>query len=501
MVVLRGLWTETGGKDMIFNSDEYLLLLLPGALLLYFFLNRLRFSGVSKLWLVAASFFFYSWSSTRYLPLLAGSVLFNFLIGSMLSRSNVWSRSTRRSLLFIAIAANIMVLVYCKYSDFLVANVNYLLSTSFSVRHLALPLAVSFFTFTQLAYLVDTYRDPSRRDTLLDYSLFVSFFPYLIAGPIPRRMEIMPQLDRIKAAVPDYHNLLVGLCLLFVGLIKKVLIADHFAEWSANGFDVLSHPNFLQAWAASLSYTFQIYFDFSGYTDMAIGSALMFNIKLPLNFNSPYKALDIQDFWRRWHITLSRFLRDYVYIPLGGSRAEEGRVCLNLMATFLICGLWHGAGWTFLFWGFLHGSAIIVHRLWKKFGMGLPVWLAWVATFNFVNAAWVFFRARKWSDATKVLAGMCGFNSVVLPDILPSKGLAFLRAAGIHFMRWDEIMQGGRDVYIYIAAALGVCLLLRNSNRLLDEYRPDWKVLFVMAAGAYAMLNMEKLTEFLYFNF
>ncbi len=201
---------------MIFNSDEYLLLLLPGALLLYFLLNRVRLPGLPKLWLLAISFFFYSWSSTRYLPLLAGSILFNFLIGSMPSRSTVGNGSTRRSLLIIAIAANIMVLAYCKYTDFLVTNINYILSTSFSMRHIALPLGISFFTFTQLAYLVDTYRDPSKPHTILDYSLFVSFFPYLVAGPIPRRTEIVPQLNRIREAVPDYQNLLLGLCLLFV---------------------------------------------------------------------------------------------------------------------------------------------------------------------------------------------------------------------------------------------------------------------------------------------
>jgi len=486
---------------MMFNSDEYLLLFLPCTVFLYFLLNRLRLSGISKLWLVVASFFFYGWSGTWYLPLLAGSILFNFSIGNVLSRSTARNGSTRRPLLVIAIAVNIVLLAYCKYTGFLLTNINYLVPTSFSLRYVALPLGISFFTFTQLSYLVDMYRNPSRPHKLLDYSLFVSFFPYLIAGPIPRRTEIMPQLKRIRDAVPNYHNLLVGLCLLFVGLIKKVLIADHLAEWSANGFDVLSHPDFLQAWAASLSYTFQIYFDFSGYTDIALGSALMFNIRLPLNFNSPYKALNIQDFWRRWHITLSRFLRDYVYIPLGGNRAGESRVCLNLMATFLICGMWHGAGWTFLFWGFLHGSAIIVHRLWEKTGRQLPVWLAWLVTFNFVNAAWVFFRARAWKDAVKVVAGMGGLNGVVFFDILQSKRMAVLRAAGIRFMQWNEIMKGGRDVYVYIVAAFGICLLLRNSNRLLDEYKPDWKVLFVMAVGAYAMLNMEKLTEFLYFNF
>lgn len=223
----------------------------------------------------------------------------------------------------------------------------------------------------------------------------MTFFPYLLSGPIVRYSQLMPQFESVPGRSVDYRNLSLGLFLLSIGLFKKVCIADEFAQWATGAFDMPIRLNFLYAWAASLSYTFQIYFDFSGYTDMAIGAALMLNIRLPINFNSPYKALDIQDFWRRWHITLSSFLRDYIYIPLGGNRVREGHLLLNLMITFLIGGIWHGAGWTFVIWGFLHGLATVIHRLWKMTNIKLPKAIAWLLTFGFVNVAWVFFRAKK----------------------------------------------------------------------------------------------------------
>ncbi|MGB6019807.1 MAG: MBOAT family O-acyltransferase, partial [Sulfurimonadaceae bacterium] len=266
--------------------------------------------------------------------------------------------------------------------------------------------AISFFTFQQIAYLVDSYRGETAEYDFLNYALFVTFFPQLIAGPIVHHAEMMPQFASKWNLVKNYKNIATGLFIFSIGLFKKVVIADTFAKWATAGFDHAETLNLLEAWATSLSYTFQLYFDFSGYTDMAIGAALLFNIKLPINFNSPYKALDIQDFWRRWHITLSRFLRDYIYIPLGGNRKGSFRTYNNLLATFILGGIWHGAGWTFVFWGLLHGMALVVHRFWKSIGFTMPNILAWFITFNFINIAWVFFRAREWDDAIKVLTGM-----------------------------------------------------------------------------------------------
>jgi D-alanyl-lipoteichoic acid acyltransferase DltB (MBOAT superfamily) len=212
--------------------------------------------------------------------------------------------------------------------------------------------------------------------------------------------------------VKRYKNIALGLFIFSIGLFKKVVIADTFAVWATNGFDKAETLNLIEAWATSLSYTFQLYFDFSGYADMAIGAALLFNIKLPINFNSPYKATDIQDFWRRWHITLSHFLRDYIYIPLGGNRKGEFRTYNNLLITFLLGGLWHGAGWTFIFWGFLHGAALVIHRMWQKLNFKLNTIIAWFITFNFINISWVFFRAKEWDDAIKVLNGMVNLNDL-----------------------------------------------------------------------------------------
>ena len=236
---------------------------------------------------------------------------------------------------------------------------------------------------------------------------------------------MMPQFANLKNRVINYKNIALGLFIFSIGLFKKVVIADSFAVWATNGFDKAAVLNLFEAWATSLSYTFQLYFDFSGYCDMAIGAALLFNIKLPINFNSPYKALNIQDFWRRWHITLSRFLRDYIYIPLGGNRKGRLRTYANLMATFIIGGIWHGAGWTFVFWGFLHGVALVIHRIWSELGFKMNKFLAWFITFNFINITWVFFRAKEWDDALKVLKGMFGLSGIVLPNFLEAK-LVFL---------------------------------------------------------------------------
>ena len=338
-----------------------------------------------------SSLFFYSWWNIIYLPLILGSVLFNYIIGVSLSKRSDHTQIRKKQLLAFGIIFNIFLLGYFKYADFFIHNVNYISNTNFPTLGLVLPLAISFFTFQQITYLVDSYKKETKEHDFLNYAVFVTFFPQLIAGPIVHHKEMMPQFANVRNKVKNYKNIVLGIFIFSIGLFKKVVIADTFALWATHGFDVANTLNIFEAWATSLSYTFQLYFDFSGYTDMAIGAALLFNIKLPINFNSPYKALNIQDFWKRWHITLSRFLRDYVYIPLGGNRKGKYRVYSNLLVTFLIGGLWHGAGWTFIFWGFLHGVAMAVHRVWKELNFTVNKYLAWFVTFNFLNASWVFF--------------------------------------------------------------------------------------------------------------
>ena len=356
--------------------------------------------------LVFASLFFYSWWNVAYLPLILGSILFNYVVGNTLSDESKKIRVGKKALLVFGIASNLALLGYFKYSDFFIENFNLITDSAINPLHVILPLGISFFTFTQIAFLVDSYKGEVKEYDFLRYMLFVTYFPHLLAGPIIHHKDMMPQFASRWNMAIRYKNVAAGLFLFSIGLFKKVVIADTFAVWANNGFDTAVTLNMIEAWATSLSYTFQLYFDFSGYTDMAIGASLLFNIKLPINFNSPYKATSIQDFWRRWHITLSTFLKDYIYIPLGGNRKGTFRTSTNLMATFILGGIWHGAGWTFVFWGFLHGVALVINHLWKSIGLKMPMLLAWFITFNFVNIAWVFFRAKEWSDALKVLRAM-----------------------------------------------------------------------------------------------
>ncbi len=341
----------------------------------------------------------------------------------------------------------------------------------------------------------------TKQYDFLNYCLFVTFFPQLIAGPIVHHKEMMPQFANLKNRIINYKNIALGLFIFSIGLFKKVVIADSFAVWATNGFDKATVLNLFEAWATSLSYTFQLYFDFSGYCDMAIGAALLFNIKLPINFNSPYKALNIQDFWRRWHITLSRFLRDYIYIPLGGNRKGRLRTYANLMATFIIGGIWHGAGWTFVFWGFLHGVALVIHRIWSELGFKMNKFLAWFITFNFINITWVFFRAKDWEDALKVLKGMFGLSGIVLPNFLLAK-LGFLKSLGVGFGGFMVNIDGNFFVILLIILCFFLILIFKSSSNLIDGFKVNYKILMLsVLCFTYGILSLNKVSEFLYFNF
>lgn len=443
--------------------------------------------------MVFASLFFYSWWNVIYLPLILGSILFNFAVGSTITKmgesASVKKGFSRKGLLSFGILSNITLLAYFKYMDFFITNANALWGTHWDLMHIILPLGISFFTFTQIAYLVDAYRDEVKEMDYLNYTLFVTFFPHLLAGPILHHKEMMPQFDSLKSKVINHKNIAAGLFLFSIGLFKKVVIADTFAQWANAGFDTAQTLNLIEAWATSLSYTFQLYFDFSGYTDMALGVALLFNIKLPINFNSPYKALDIQDFWRRWHITLSRFLRDYIYIPLGGNRNGELRTYSNLFTVFLVGGLWHGASWMFVIWGALHGSAIVIHRAWKSFGFSMNKYLAWFITFNFINITWIFFRAKDWDDAYKILKAMSGISNAHVHEI----------------HRIKELFPSlGMSSYTlpFIIAAFIITFGFKNSSLYSQNFDFEKKMLIVSIFFAiYSVLNLSNVTEFLYFNF
>jgi len=490
---------------MLFNSYEFIFFFLPITFFVYFWLNKKRLTQASKAWMVFASLFFYSWWNIIYLPLILGSILFNFTIGSTITKLSGTEPSkkgiSRKTILAFGVISNILLLGYFKYMDFFIRNTNALTGTHLDLMHIVLPLGISFFTFTQIAYLVDAYRNEIKEMDYLNYTLFVTFFPHLLAGPILHHKEMMPQFDTIKNKVLNYKNIALGLFLFSVGLFKKVVIADTFAEWANAGFATQNALNFFEAWATSLSYTFQLYFDFSGYTDMALAVALLFNIRLPINFNSPYKALNIQDFWRRWHITLSRFLRDYIYIPLGGNRNGELRTYSNLFTVFLIGGLWHGASWMFVAWGAMHGVAIVLHRAWQQMGQKMNTLLAWFITFNFINITWIFFRAKEWTDAKNVLSGMLGIHGIMLPEKYADK-LSFLEDFGVIFGTVYEHINGKAQTTLYVIVGFGMVLALKNSMQQKDSFKPTrLNLIFTLAIFLTAVSMMSRVSEFLYFNF
>lgn len=489
---------------MLFNSLEFIFFFLPFSFFIYFSLLKKRLIIGAKGFLVFASLFFYSWWNVSYLPIILSSILFNYVIGRSLNPHQNKIPIQRRSLLIFGIVCNIALLGYFKYTDFLIENFNLAYDVSLSPLNLALPLAISFFTFQQIAYLVDSYRGETAEYDFLNYALFVTFFPQLIAGPIVHHGQMMPQFMSKWKLVPNHKNIATGLFIFSIGLFKKVVIADTFAQWATAGFDQAPVLNFFEAWGTSLSYTFQLYFDFSGYADMAIGAALLFNIKLPINFNSPYKALNIQDFWRRWHITLSGFLRDYVYIPLGGSRKGEIRTYTNLFSTFIIGGIWHGAGWTFIFWGAGHGLAIVIYRIWNKIGCVMPKALAWFITFNFINITWVFFRAKEWVDAVKVIKGMLGISGVVITQ-KREELLSFL--SSIEWITFGKVTQhigGGSDVIKLILVGFVITLAFKNSVEIASKraFKAHHAIFVSITILCFYLMSIEmKESPFLYFNF
>lgn len=468
---------------MLFNDPNYIFCFLPLALAGYFFLTHLNKKTVSKLWLISASLFFYAYWEISYLLLIGLSTVANFILGNIIRQKNL-------AALRLGITLNLMLLAYYKYADFFIDNVNSVFSTQLINLELVLPLAISFFTFQQIAYLVDCYRSNVPRYSFLDYSLFVTFFPQLIAGPIVHHSQMMPQFSNANNQRLIIKNIEKGLFIFAIGLFKKIVIADYLAGWADSGFNDVTQLNSVSAWLAALSYTFQLYFDFSGYCDMAIGAALMLNIKLPINFNSPYKAKNIQDFWRRWHITLSNWLRDYIYIPLGGNRDSSYSTYFNLFVTFLLGGLWHGAAWTFVIWGAMHGAAIAAHRMLLQLSIPIPHAVAHLTTFTFVIMAWVMFRANSLDDALTVYQQMLMLQT---------------HDSTISLITDQHLFQGA----ILLAATL-FCFYTPSSMQLADklQQQDNWRTSVVPAIFTGLVLffsiianNKTVSSPFLYFNF
>ena len=512
---------------MLFNSYAFLFVFLPVCLLGVFALGSRGWTRAASLWLSAASLGFYAWWnpdpsapwSPKYLALIVGSIVFNYTLGVRISAQTArGARASAKAALTLGVVVNLSTLAYFKYANFLVDNLNALAGTQLAVGHIALPLAISFFTFTQIAYLVDAFHGVTKEYNFRWYLLFVSFFPHLIAGPIVLYRSLMPQFAQRETWRFNAENFAGGLTLFAFGLCKKAFIADTLAPL-ANAVFGGAAPGAFVAWAGVLAYTLQLYFDFSGYSDMAIGLGKMFNVRFPLNFNSPYKARDIIDFWRRWHITLSSFLRDHLYIPLGGSRHGPVRRYANLFLTMLLGGLWHGAGWTFVLWGALHGVYLVVNHAWLHFIEG-KVWAQSAAlrfggravTLLAVIVGWVFFRAKTAPQALALLGGMAGAHGAALP--LQLQPLLALFAAPLH-LGFASAPFRVQDLWIVAVAGL-IALFAPNTDELFrlalpakqtaTEPRAAWHpsarwAVFTAFVLGISVFKLSGVTEFLYFQF
>ncbi|MEC4750294.1 MBOAT family protein [Methylomicrobium sp. Wu6] len=524
---------------MLFNSYVFIFAYLPIVFFGYFSLGRYSHK-LAAAWLALASIFFYGWWDARFTALLLGSIAVNYSAGYAIAQ-RLFIRP--KLLLILAVSFNLLLLGYFKYFNFFIDNLNQLAGAGFENTPILLPLGISFFTFTQIAFLVDSYQGKAHEYNLIHYTLFVTYFPHLIAGPVLHHKEMMPQFAESSSGKIDAGNVAIGTSIFIIALAKKILLADSLAEFATPIFAAVhagGHPMLIEAWIAALSYTLQLYFDFSAYSEMAIGLSLMFNVRLPINFDSPYKSTSIIEFWRRWHMTLSRFLRDYLYIPLGGNRKGTIRRHANLIATMLLGGLWHGAGWPFVIWGGLHGCYLMINHVWLEFkkrrgwtkGGKIAQFLAGLLTFTAVVVGWVFFRAETLHDAIDMLRGMAGMNGCALSRKLADSTMeSLLRPLDIHFigtLPLTELDSG--NAFKIVLPSLLIIFYLPNLQQSFAAYRPAlpitdapaeqeklppsgrlasicrWRPMPAHAWGlgllfVYTLLHFTKVSEFLYFRF
>lgn len=518
---------------MFFSSPVFLFAFLPITLLGYYLIGKTTNRRLAISWMVIASLVFYGFYNPFHLALILCSIAFNFAIGSALNNNSISAHS--RLLLLSGITINLLLLGYFKYANFFVDNVNIVFQSHFTINAIILPLGISFFTIQQIAYLVDIYRERLEKHNFIDYCLFIAFFPKIISGPIVRFNEIMPQIAGIHLPCVTKKNIAIGVTVVVFGLFKKVILADNLGIYADPVFSAVegNQIGFFDAWIGALAYTFQLYFDFSGYCDMAIGIALMFGIRLPLNFYSPYKATSIVDFWRRWHITLSRFIRDYLYIPLGGNRRGFPRQIFNLLVVMAIAGLWHGAGWTFIIWGTLHGLYLSINHIWrrltKKSGQLLENHIVWrtalsiFVTFILVTVAWVFFRADTVTTAIDIFLGMIGINGLSLPvglyDMLGVFGPS-LKNIGVTFT--EIITTSPISAFIWIITSLVICWFLPNVQEYMSDFYPTldsfreegekyywwmkwspsfWSAAILGVMATSVLLGLAHVSEFIYSTF
>jgi D-alanyl-lipoteichoic acid acyltransferase DltB (MBOAT superfamily) len=514
---------------MLFNSGEFLFFFLPVVFLIFIYLARTGNTGAQIVWLVIASVVFYGSWKPIYLLLMFFSMGMNFGIGRILSRQDKWRR---RSILVFGVTANLALLAYYKYANFFVENLNAGFGTHWDIGNIILPLAISFYTFTQIAYLVDAWRGEAREYSFMHYCLFVTFFPHLIAGPLMHHQEIIPQFAKLRPREELWPDIAVGLTIMAIGMFKKVVLADSLALYVDPLFDAAAQGgpiNTMDAWIATIGFSLQIYFDFSGYSDMAIGSARLFGIRLPENFRSPYKSASIIDFWRRWHMTLSRFLRDYLYISLGGNRHGSSRRYLNLVITMLLGGLWHGAAWTFVIWGGLHGLYLCINHGWRavcgvlgldRFRTSPLLTPIYVLITSLASAlAFLVFRAADVHSTLAILKpGFTHFSLAPTATLQQVSSESFL---GQCFAAWGMGAGGYLPVYTLLGICLFICWFLPNTQQYMRRYDPVlWQgapdttgpVVFHWQPGwgsatlaavlfGISLLSMSAVTEFIYFQF
>ena len=507
---------------MLFNSSIFILAFLPVTLALFFAVGRVSPNAAATLLGLASLVFYGAWN-LHYVPLLLGSIGVNFALSQILGDTGRRS-ATRRAVFAAAIAANLALLGYFKYANFFLTSLS-----GTSLGAIVLPLGISFYTFTQIAFLADTWKKQVQEKNFAHYLLFVTYFPHLIAGPILHHAEMMPQFRKKTIYRPDPESIAIGISVFIMGLAKKTLIADEIAPVARAVFasaDYGTQIEFFRAWGGALAYAMQIYFDFSGYCDMAIGISILFGVRLPLNFNSPYKARSIVDFWRRWHMTLSRFLRDYLYIPLGGSRRSRPRRYFNLIVTMLLGGLWHGAAWTYVAWGGLHGFYLVVNHAWEYLCKRIAPnarpagptlrGLSVAITFAAVTAAWVLFRASSFASALRILSGMAGLHGIDLPAKTgPLKAVA----AKLGMAPVSQTPYISNTAILGLMLLLAICWLAPNAYQMMGTkspaltavepgtrwtWRPSWGWavgLGVLGAVAFTAIFTGPPSEFLYFQF
>ncbi|MBI5636851.1 MAG: MBOAT family protein, partial [Nitrospinae bacterium] len=438
-----------------------------------------------------------------YLSLLFLSIAVNFTAGAALQEEGR-SLAHKKKLLIFAIAANLLMLGYFKYVDFFIYHVNFFFNMDVLAKNILLPLGISFYTITQIAYLIDSYEGVVKEQNMLTYSVFVTFFPHLLIGPIIHHKQMIPQFESMRAKLPSYKNLSLGVFLFAIGLFKKGVIADELKPYADIVYDTLSHPSFFESWIGSTAYTLQLYFDFSGYSDMAVGSAMLFNIKLPINFNSPYKAKGLIEFWQRWHMSFTIFIFTYIYAPILRSMKKitfSGAI-FAMTVTLIIAGVWHGAAFGFMLFYLIHSGGLVVNHMWRKYKVfTLPSHLAWLLTFNVIIVSLVPFRAVTLIDTIKVYKGMLGLNGIVFPKIAQLDSIYdYFRVehSGRLSFSGVEVMH-----YMLIFPILVFTILfIKNSNELAEKMKFNLtNCLFTTLTLIYALLHGKHVSEFLYFQF